>query len=137
MTNDEMKIAIALDRGWKREWSQVRNVFDWWRPEPASWALSSETKIPEEVPNYPEDLNAMHEVVSALEVGHDGSEAADYQECLYGICNPGRDFTEDFCIGADVAFLHKLITATATQCAEAYLRTKGLWIDLKSGGESE
>lgn len=81
------------------------------------------------VPFYDADLNAIAGLEDTLEIGHDGSEAANYQETLYGIVNSGRDFIEDFCNGADVAFLHKLITASAAHRLEAYLRVKELWKD--------
>jgi len=63
------------------------------------------------------DLNVIHEAENTLEVGHDGSEADDYQQALWHITNPGVSFCETEL--HDVSYLQKMICATGAQRAEA------------------
>jgi hypothetical protein len=122
MTPHEMRIAAAESAGWTPH--SVRDVKSmWYRPGEKFKRLERTARIPE----YDRDLNAVVALIETLEVGHDGSDAANYQETLYGIVNPGRDFVEDFCAGADVAYLQAMLLATPLQQLEAYLKVKELW----------
>lgn len=66
------------------------------------------------VPNYPYDLNAMHEAEKILK----GSNIAVYLGILSEIYDP-----------KDVKFTLSCVFATASQRAEAFLRTIGKWED--------
>ena len=84
MKPEEQRIAIAEACGW--EWSGEDNL-----------------------PNYPSDLNAMHEAEKILNT----NQAADYCELLRPI----------------ICGCWRLVHATAAQRAEAFLRTLKLWTD--------
>jgi hypothetical protein len=120
MTDDEIRIAVAEACPQIAEIDKDNGGAFWRKPDP--FVIFDPLT----------DLNAMHEAEKVLEIGFDGSQTDDYQQTLYSIVNSGRDFVEDFCNGADVAFLQKLIAATARQRAEAFLRTIGKW---KARGE--
>lgn len=67
-------------------------------------------------PNYPEDLNAMHEAEESLKEGN------RYYDNLFQICT-GRVLDYDMDIR-----LHEMVAmATAAQRAEAFLKTLNLW----------
>jgi hypothetical protein len=69
---------------------------------------------PTTLPDYPNDLNAMHEAELAV-FGNDWDEAlwATYKYALYGVIEMNRH----------------VINSTAAQRAEALLRTLGKWED--------
>lgn len=100
----EQQIAIAESFGWHHiqndEWGQVRGL-------PANEILVTNC-IFTNLPNYLEDLNAMHEVEKAL----DDHQWEVYWYILARI-TPGRPTS--------------VCHATASQRAEAYLRTIGKW----------
>ncbi len=103
MTNDEIRIAIAETVGWK----DVRFIGD------DACITGIKPNYPDypnparfELPNYPSDLNAMHEVVMA----QDKAFRKVMRFWLYEL--------------TDQMSAHD---ATALQRAEAYLRVKGLW----------
>lgn len=66
----------------------------------------------EEVPDYLGDLNAMHEAESAL---------TDNQQIEYA-----QKLTEKF---SGFGWRYKVIHATASQRAEAFLKTIGKWVE--------
>lgn len=78
-------------------------------------------------PNYPSDLNAMHEAERVLDADQCSTfvrllDKYDDHACLFWECervNPDRD---------EIAYeAFKLVHATAAQRAEAFLRTLNLW----------
>ena len=96
MTPEKQRIAIAEACGIARLWS---------------------TALPErtvhcDVPNYLNDLNAMHEAEIAV-LGSDWDEEpwARYKHRLYQVIEPHRH----------------VLNSTAAQRAEAFLRTLGKW----------
>lgn len=104
MTNNEIRTAIAKSLGWIELDKPFRRY------------CSSEGWYP----NYPNDLNAMHEVEKTLKphwASPGGTTAWEkYVSCLTDVVSrePSEQQTGN-------------IHATARQRAEAYLRVKGLW----------
>ena len=99
MTKKEMRIAIAEACGWERFVPQ----------NPSVYMHRSDSLEAHIVPNYPEDLNAMHEAEKklSLEERH--------------ICDRERRMVS---VGEWL-----VPTATVGQRAEAFLRTIGKWKD--------
>lgn len=117
MTNDEIRIAIAEACGWVLEPAGKDSfgvhIDTFWR----HLTLQGIHKIPD----YPNDLNAMHEAEEAL---------PDHKRGFFN--------AELFLIAADrnlscgikePEFIFQTIHATAHQRAEGFLRTIGKWID--------
>ena len=72
------------------------------------------------LPDYLHDLNAMHEAEKVLNKEKGGDYAATlFDISLEGLIPTKRD--------EDAWFFH--VRATATQRAEAFLRTLGLWVE--------
>lgn len=132
MTNDEIRIAVAESMGWgdiKRcgkssmqpsdTGAQLRGTKD---------DITSSERTYYFLPNYPLDLNACAEFEKTLEP----FEWSDYTMAIRRIiqrdCNkpecyvPGSDRSQ---LIADFWFYH----ATALQRCEAFLRTRGLWVE--------
>lgn len=115
MTNQEIRIAIAESVGWKLI-PAGRDTFNVPYPQLANkeYVTISASKLP----NYPEDLNAMHEVEKTL----NRSQVVEYQDSL------ATFFTiQDFFSESKYPIDGYIIHATALQRAEAYLRTIGKW----------
>ncbi len=102
MTPESQRIAIAEACGWKRR-DYVNchgvNVADWVSRNDVIYGT-------ENLPDYLNDLNAMHEAEKVLT----GIQLAEYSIWLQKI--------------EDLDFL-----ATAAQRAEAFLKTLGLWVE--------
>jgi len=119
MTPEQQRIAIAEACGWKfqhpspnngsPEWSEMKcnAILCWVRPGGGSWQL-------EELPDYLNDLNAMHEAEKLLK----SEQHFTFQVELARVINT-TTYPLNF------ALLH----ATAAQRAEAFLRTLNLWKD--------
>ena len=108
MTKEEQRIAIAEACGWKNVdagFGRVRGVTTRHK------GTLSEFDVCVDVPNYPFDLNAMHEAEKVLT--REQEKEYDYQ--LEAACCP-------FEYGWH---------ATASQRAEAFLRTIGKWKECK------
>ena len=101
MTNEQINIAIAEVCGWKYEKNETH------APDGAFWW----SKKPE-FPDYCNDLNAMHEAEKTM----NNNDWWKFVEHLTNICGGGT------ALG---------ISATATQRAEAFLRTIGKWEEAK------
>jgi hypothetical protein len=113
MTPEKQRIAIAESCGWKWKDSGIDNIFCWHSPQGTYFGRplykSSEgTKESEadHLPNYLEDLNAMHEVEKTL--------TQENQEKY------GKNL-------ASIGWTWDIWKATAAQRAEAYLKTIGKW----------
>jgi hypothetical protein len=110
MTDEAQRIAIAKARGWKSpehpdcEKEKKNMVIG------GKWWLSPEGELehPREIPDYLNDLNAMHEAEKTLDTG--------------ALWSAYRFYLDRVC-GEDEA-----ISATARQRAEAYLRAINKWV---------
>ena len=128
MTTRDMRIAIAEANGY--EWTMEAHLESGYH----SWQNFADQcgneVLDDELPDYCNDLNAMHEVIKTLDTKqqiqyadilcrHTGKELLDYTGCYY----PG----ENPIIDMEIIFL--VHNSTALQRAEAYLRTIGKWND--------
>lgn len=100
MTKEQQRIAIAEARGYIRQGPDSP-----WFDSPDNEQIHIE-----DLPDCPNDLNAMHEAEKTR--FNDGNDWADYFDALQEICWDQND----------------PITATAAQRAEAFLKTLNLWI---------
>ncbi len=120
MTPEAQRIAIAEAQGWKRSSEYDYSLYGVVKcGEPATlraacYERSGVLARLEHLPDYTNDLNAMHEAEAAL----NRDNQVRYYWCLADVVNPMR--TPD-----KITF--PLIHASAAQRAEAYLRTLGLW----------
>lgn len=111
MTYEQINIAIAEACGWRQS---ERNIAHWHHvSEPYSHILTGD------LPNYCNDLNAMHEAEKMLGEKRIRSYAFILAQVLD--TSPTVDL--------DDQFLN--IHATALQRAEAFLRTLGKWEEAK------
>jgi hypothetical protein len=105
MKPEEQRIAIAEACGWTEvDWNGVYQ--DWLGVPP------NEERDRHPIPDYLNDLNAMHEAVETLR-GKDGPQWFDFQRTLMIQCGSWMN----------------CIQASAAQRAEAFLRTLNLWVD--------
>ena len=120
MTPEQQKIAIAEACGWTREyadvptWNNSLNSYQGGYESVQTLLFRKERKcfIAENLPDYINCLNAMHEAEAIL---------TEKQRLFYHVNLmklQKADFIAGFCF---------LIHATATQRAEAFLRTIGKW----------
>lgn len=128
MTPRDIRIAIAEANGY--EWTMEAHLESGYH----SWQNFADScgneVLDDELPDYCNDLNAMHEVIKTLDTKQQiqyadvlcrqtGKELLDYTGCYY----PG----ENPIIDMEIIFL--VHNSTALQRAEAYLRTIGKWKD--------
>ena len=109
MTPEQQRIAIAEACGWRCTAAFKEAVACWCRPG----GMSHQTEL---LPNYLNDLNAMHEAEKVLTV----DQLIDQAEWLGASSN-------EMPIKSWVV----LLRATAAQRAEAFLRTIGKWEEAK------
>jgi hypothetical protein len=114
MNPEKQRIAIAEACGWKNVDAGAGRV---WGFTTRHKGTPSESDVCVDVPNYPFDLNAMHDAEETLQE----SQRVTYSNELY-----------------DLAVEHQLKTGkwsylsmTAAQRAEAFLRTIGKWEEAK------
>lgn len=111
MSPDAQRVAIAEACGWKK--AEPPNTPVWWKN--GEWVSNVY-----DLPDYPNDLNAMHEAERVLEywsgrwIGEGSWAPEAYMNHLQDIAE-GDDWR--FCC------------ATAAQRAEAFLRTIAKWED--------
>lgn len=122
MNDTEIRIAIAEACG--------RN--GWWCPQckklVSEYSLGYQlrhancTESARQMPDYPNDLNAMHEAIKTL-------NKRQLYRFSYELCAlTGFNFTDfDANSNSDLTYL---ICASARQWAEAFLRTIGKWVVL-------
>ena len=108
MTPEQQRIAIAEACGWKPD---KRGL---------GWLSPHGYYSPE--PDYLNDLNAMHEAVSIF----DYDQADQFEDHLCDICKRSNDEKEN-----PAPWRFAVVNATATQRAEAFLRTIGKWEEAK------
>lgn len=122
MTPEEQRIAVAQACGWTRK--SVDPDYPLTRPE-GRWELKDKVVYHYgQLPDYLNDLNAMHEAEKVL----NADQCAEYVRYL-ALNHP------TFCIlpseesdKAEVRYQYfSLINATAAQRAEAFLKTLNLW----------
>ena len=120
MKPEAQRIAIAEARSWTEIRQQDYTPFgidpyiD--GPEQIWIGKNPETEEVEPLPDYPNDLNAMHEAEQVLTDEQD----LEYSEALEQVVSArfGCNNAED---------MRRLRSATAAQRAEAFLRTLGKW----------
>jgi predicted ABC-type transport system involved in lysophospholipase L1 biosynthesis ATPase subunit len=104
VTPEQQRIAIAQACGWKRQ-------------EPDSCFFDDPTESFQEyvgdLPDYCNDLNAMHQAETVMT----DRQRTSYLDKLYEVCNPHSMLNDDW----------NLTCATAAQRAEAFLKTIGKW----------
>ena len=110
MTPEQQRIKIAEACGWKfhpltehpyTQEEKAAAIMCWVRPGNDSWRTGC-------VPDYLNDLNAMHEAEKVLDIVAERGDYWDYLSFITG----GED---------------EMIYATASQRAEAFLRTLDKW----------
>ena len=101
MNKDKQRIAIAEACGWNSF-----GMFNGNPNQPAAFPPGVNT-TPKSLPDYLNDLNAMHEAEKTLK----GDQRIEYISKLFDVCG----------IGVAPMF------STAPQRAEAFLRTLGKW----------
>jgi hypothetical protein len=108
MTNEQINIAIAEACGWYEEDNESEIC---WTRDELTYYLHED-----ELPDYCNDLNAMHEAEKTLS----GDQWLDYMLNLQAVLvrHPNRD---------KWTVCRELRHATARQLAEAFLRTLGKW----------
>ena len=99
MTDDAKRIAIAEACRWTQVYQQKSDGWLWGESPDDGWHI---------LPDYLNDLNAMHEAEKTLT----DDEYKQYRRILTEDTEAGRE-----------------ISATARQRAEAFLRTTGRWED--------
>lgn len=113
MTKQEQRAAIAKVMGWTEIFGRFQHLG--LRPGDEDDGTENCLRV---LPDYLNDLNAMHEAEKFL--NHD--QDLDYSESLEVVvqgkfnCNNGED-------------MRRLRSATASQRAEAFLRTLNLWTE--------
>jgi hypothetical protein len=106
VTPEQQRIAIAEACGWRQSTAKhpkSGNIVEIWTDGKRDWSHT------QKIPDYLNDLNAMHEVEKVL---------TDEQQRTYA-AELGRSY--------DGSFLH--VSAPAAQRAEAFLRTIGKWVE--------
>ena len=128
MTDLEIRIAIAKACGWKQDWRNVgashEKVEVWLDPDLGVWTTRlNDGWFP--MPDYLNDLNAMREAVLAAKWGWKQKQA--FLNYLGRFRQRGEAI---YCPwSADYVRAYRLVTTTAAQQAEAFLRTIGKWED--------
>ena len=111
MKAEAQRIAIAKACGWKvhpkHKGLDLSEELECWTDDPPR-GFASELRLKRDLPDYLNDLNAMHEAEKTL----GGAQMIDYGNLLPQIV---ADHWPNVCM------------ATAAQRAEAFLRTLGLW----------
>ena len=113
MTNEQQRIAIAEACGWKKmNWNEATvygsptHGFRVWKSKHQDSIMSYKGRVGERIPDYLNDLNAMHEAERTM---GDPQLWVEYQSYLSDVMG-------------HVGWLYH---ATASQRAEAFLRTIG------------
>lgn len=135
MTNEAQRIAIAEACGCLRYVRPMDGKVFLCREAPnGHWTITTSRpidKLNSDVPDYPNDLNAMHEAEQRLIRWDDPENAGHYVwKDSYGRYIGWLAKITDslyFHPKADSTEFAKLISATAAQRCEAFLRTLNLW----------
>lgn len=116
MTPKQQQAAIAKACGWKGISPEYLTGYAPWRPTPYSERVMGDLEsIPiDPLPDYLNDLNAMNEAESILNT----MEHGEFREQLARLAGFN---------GLNIDGARAYVSATATQRAEAFLRTLNLW----------
>ena len=118
MTPEAQRIAIAEACGWTNVAPRiVKNVKH--QGDDITVGIWSDDGW---IPDYLNDLNAMHEAVSIF----DYDQADEFEDHLCDICKRLNDEKEN-----PAPWRFAVVNATASQRAEAFLRTIGKWKECK------
>ena len=122
MNEEAQRIAIAEACGWKPTGEYFED--DW------VWMSKGFERVKQRMlPDYLHDLNAMHEAAMVLEHSMSKLDYTAYLDELVGLVCANPAHPSGYATAVD---------ATATQRAEAFLRTLGLWTeDTHPTGEEE
>lgn len=112
MTQEQIRIIIAEACGWKHEFNGDHENPEWY------WIPPDDPDGNGEAPDYPNDLNAMHEAEKSKVTVP--SFWQPYQQNLEHVIRRSRG-QNSIIAKIDIAF------ATAEQRAEAFVRTIGKW----------
>ena len=116
MNNEQINIAIAKACGWNREFDGNHEEPEWY------WIPPNDPDGDGELPDYCNDLNAMHEAENKL---------TPFQRIKHG--HFLQDILNESVVGfvsnyeSQLKSLSRVASAPARQRAEAYLRTIGKW----------
>jgi len=113
MKEIEQQLAIAEFHGWKDVWLDGEDA----RGNPPSGISNPNVRLNYLVPDYANDLNAMHEAEKRLNV----NQLSEYADQMDKICVPVH-----IC---PLTHWSAVTMATAIQRSEALLRTIGKWKD--------
>ena len=119
MNPEQQRIAIAEACGWKNVDAGAGRV---WGFTTRHKGTPSESDVCVDIPNYLNDLNAMHDAVSIF----DYDQADQFEDHLCDICKRSNDEKEN-----PAPWRFAVVNATASQRAEAFLRTIGKWKEAK------
>lgn len=109
MTKEEQRIAIAEKCGWNWKWKDSQQLV-------RCWGMPGDTKYYDSsVPNYPNDLNAMHDAEEVIRKNQ--FHFVSYPETLFKVV------TGKLWDGNMGYFMFNFATSTAEQRAEAFCRT--------------
>jgi hypothetical protein len=114
MTDYEINMAIAKACGWEKQ-EYPGNMPMGARPD--GWPESKVYWFYYQLPDYRNDLNAMHEAQAELH----SDELRHYCMSLTDVCIGGTHMPTNY------EEMWPMIRAIASQRAEAFLRVKGLW----------
>lgn len=121
MTPEAQRIAIAEACGWKSPYhpENIAGMNGWWSQKRGVWWVNplSERVMISSVPDYPNDLNAMHEAEKVLMHDQQVQFSIEVGRLTTAYLPASRSAWTDF----------TLMHATAAQRAEAFLRTLNLW----------
>lgn len=111
MSPEQQRIAIAEACGWTGfNPDNIPDCLQYTAKAPSGkWGL---------IPDYLNDLNAMHEAMSVL----DYDQADEFDDHLCDICKRANDMEDN-----PTPWRFAVTNATAAQRAEAFLRTLNLW----------
>jgi len=115
MTPEQQRIAIAEFCGWVDLGEELGHAWRWDNPSLRKAAI--------DIPDYLNDLNAMHEAIGSLIYSKRKTYRLQLQQVM---SEPLRRNKPPVADGITIA-IEECIDATAPQRAEAFLRTVGKW----------
>ena len=119
MTDQEINEAIAKSCGFDEYCKECCGGMVEYHDIDGTYLRSSSCSCgghPLPIPNYCTDLNAMHEAEMIL------TDLREYCLWITDVCRGGTYMPQNY------EEMFQMVNATARQRAEAFLRTKGLWI---------
>lgn len=130
MKEERQRFAIAEACGW-RDIHHTSSPFGIAPDDMNIYSLSPTTNYYTRLPDYLNDLNAMHEAEKLLGYGdHAKPPPTLYINCLYEVLDRANQHEAGGLeVLSDREITTLLIHATAAQRAEAFLRTLGKWKD--------